>query len=86
MVDVKVTTEGFMKAQKVAEVLLYSFFKFGAEWEGCIFHPAPRPLYPREIEPVHIVQKAGWAPGPVWVWKFSPPTAIRSPDRPARSE
>ena len=26
----------------------------------------PRPLYPRERDLVHIVQEAGWAPGPVW--------------------
>jgi hypothetical protein len=24
------------------------------------------PLYPRERDPVPIVQEAGWAPGPVW--------------------
>jgi hypothetical protein len=28
--------------------------------------PTPRPLYPRERDPVPIVQEAGWAPGPVW--------------------
>ena len=26
----------------------------------------PQPLYPRERDPVPIVQEAGWAPGPVW--------------------
>jgi hypothetical protein len=26
----------------------------------------PRPLYPREREPVPILQEAGWAPRPVW--------------------
>jgi hypothetical protein len=26
----------------------------------------PRPLYPRERNPVSAVQEAGWAPGPVW--------------------
>ena len=26
----------------------------------------PRPLCPRERDPVSIVQKGGWAPGPVW--------------------
>ena len=25
----------------------------------------PLPLFPREIEPVPVVQQAGWAPGPV---------------------
>ena len=26
----------------------------------------PRPLYPRERDPVLIAQEAGWAPGPAW--------------------
>ena len=37
-------------------------------------------------DPVPIVQEAGWAPGPVWTCGKSRPTAIRSPDRPARSQ
>ena len=39
-------------------------------------------------DPVPIVQEAGWAPGTGSgrVRKISPPTGIRSPDRPARSE
>jgi hypothetical protein len=49
--------------------------------------PTPWRLYPREREPVPIVQEAGWAPGPVWTSAENlAPTAIRSPDRPARSE
>jgi hypothetical protein len=37
---------------------------------------------------VLIVHEAGWAPGPVWTGaeKISPPTGIRPPDRPTRSE
>ena len=27
---------------------------------------APAALYPREKDPVPILQEAGWAPGPVW--------------------
>jgi hypothetical protein len=44
---------------------------------------APAAPYPGK-DPVHIVQGAGWAPGPVWrdAGK-SRPTGIRSPDRPA---
>jgi hypothetical protein len=39
-----------------------------------------------EKDPVHIVQEAGWAPGPVWTGaKNLAPTGIRSPDLPARS-
>jgi hypothetical protein len=46
-----------------------------------------RPLYPRERDPVPIVQEAGWAPGPVWTGAENlAPTGIRSPDRPAHSE
>ena len=37
-------------------------------------------------DPVPIVQKAGWAPGPVWTGAENlAPSGIRSPDRPARS-
>jgi hypothetical protein len=46
----------------------------------------PQPLYPRERDPVPIVQEAGWAPGPVWTGAENfAPTGILSPDRPARS-
>jgi hypothetical protein len=39
-------------------------------------------------DPVPIVQEAGWAPGPVWMCakNLAPPTGIRSPDCPARSQ
>jgi hypothetical protein len=30
-------------------------------------HAPAQPLYPPERDPVHIVQGAGWAPGPVWM-------------------
>jgi hypothetical protein len=33
----------------------------------------PRPLYPRERDPVPIVQEAEWAPGPVWTGAENPP-------------
>jgi len=47
----------------------------------------PRPLFTPGKEPVPIVQKAGWATGPVWtVAENLTPTGIRSPDRPARSQ
>ena len=37
-------------------------------------------------DPVPFVQKAGWAPGPVWTGEENvAPTGIRSPDRPVRS-
>ena len=38
-------------------------------------------------DPVPIVQKAGWAAGPVWIGaQILAPTGIRSRDLPARSE
>jgi len=47
----------------------------------------PRPLYPRERDPLPIVQEAGWAPGPVWtVTENHASTRIQSPVRPARNE
>ena len=47
----------------------------------------PRPCFTPGKDPVPIVQEAGWASGPVWTGgKSRPPTGIRSPDRPARSQ
>jgi hypothetical protein len=61
------------------------FFKLGTRW-GWVVNATPWPLY-HERDPVPIVQKAGCAPGPVWVSaKNLAPTRIRSPDCPARSE
>jgi hypothetical protein len=47
----------------------------------------PRPLFTPGKDPVPIVQEAGCAQGRSGqVRKISPPTAIRSPDCPARSQ
>jgi hypothetical protein len=47
----------------------------------------PRPLFTPGKYPVPIVQKAGWAPGPVWTNAENlAPTGIRYPDRPAHSQ
>ena len=47
----------------------------------------PRPLFTPGKDLVHIVQEAGWVPGPVWTGAENlAPTGIRSPDRPARSQ
>ena len=51
----------------------------------------PQPLYPREGDPVPIVQEAGWAPGPSWMGmeNLAPPplpNEIWSLDQPAQSE
>ena len=54
---------------------------------GWVVNATFRPLYPRERDPVLIVQGAVWALGPVWTGAENlVPTGIRSPDRPARSE
>jgi hypothetical protein len=46
-----------------------------------------RPLYTPGKDPVHMVQGARWAPGPVWTGAENlAPTGIRSPDRQARSQ
>jgi hypothetical protein len=54
---------------------------------GWVVNATPRPFYPREREPVPIVQEAGWASEPVWTGAENlASTGTRSPDRPARSE
>jgi len=46
-----------------------------------------RPLYPRERDPLPIVQEGRWAVGPVWTDVEKVALAgIRYPFRPARSE
>jgi hypothetical protein len=52
-----------------------------------VVNATPRPLYPREKNPVPIVYEAGWVPEPVWTGAENvAPSEIRSPDRPVRSE
>jgi hypothetical protein len=55
----------FTLEQARVEVYLYSFFNLGARWWWMV-NAMPRPLYPRERDPVPIVQEAEWAQGPVW--------------------
>ena len=48
---------------------------------GWVVNITPRPLYPREREPVPIVQEAAWAPEPVWASAENiGPSGIRYPD------
>ena len=55
--------------------------------DGVGANATPRPLYPRERDPLPILQEAGQVPGPVWTGAENlAPTGVRSPDRPARSE
>jgi hypothetical protein len=75
---------GHRGARGGEEVQLYSFSTSalgGGGWSA----PRPGRFTPGQ-DPVPSVQAAGWAPGPVWTCeKNLAPTAIRSPDRPARS-
>ena len=54
---------------------------------GWVVMATPRPLYPREKDPVPLLQEAGWASGPVWTGaEYLALTGIRFPDLAARSE
>jgi len=47
----------------------------------------PRPFYPRERDPVPLVQEAGWAPGPIMMGVENPTlSGQRYPTSLARSE
>jgi hypothetical protein len=47
------------------EVYFYSFLNLGEGWK-CVVNATPRPLYPRERDPVTLAQEVGRAPGPAW--------------------
>jgi hypothetical protein len=42
-----------------------SLFILGAKWEW-VLNTTPRPLYPRERDPVFLVRETGCVPGLVW--------------------
>jgi hypothetical protein len=75
-----------MKSYRGLDVQLYSFLNLAA-WRGWVVNATPWPLYPRELPGTHCI--GGWV-GPRGrsgrVWKISPPTGIRFPDRIALSE
>ena len=71
------------RPRRGVEVELYSFFNLGARWGRCS-RPLPGRLTPGE-DPVPI-GLGGPHSRSGRVRKISPPTGIRSPDRPARSE
>ena len=54
----KFTLEQAKEAQRGLEVLLYTFFNLGARW-GWVVHATPRPLYPRERDPVPNGRRLG---------------------------
>jgi hypothetical protein len=74
---VEFTLEQGMKAQRVVEVYLYSFFNLGARW-GWVFNATPRPLYPRKRDPVPFYRRLSRSGR---VRKILPTRGIRSPDR-----
>jgi len=47
-----------MMTQKEGTDKLYSFFNLGARW-GQVFNATPRPLHPRERDPLPIVKEVG---------------------------
>jgi hypothetical protein len=67
---IKFSLEQATKAQRGSRGIAYSFFNLGATRWGWMVNATPRPLYPRERDPVPIVYEAGWAPGPVWTAKI----------------
>jgi hypothetical protein len=58
LLKIKFTLEKAMTAQL--------YFLTSALDGGWVVNPMPRWLYPLDIDPVPIVQEAGWAPGPAW--------------------
>ena len=53
---------------------------------GWVVSSTPRPHFTPGIDPVPIVQEAGWVPGPVWTGGKSHPHRDSIPDHPARSQ
>jgi len=53
-----------MKTGRGVEIKIYSLFNLGAGWR-CVVNVTRRARYPRERDPVPIVEEAGWATGPV---------------------
>ena len=62
---VKFTLEHVTKAQTGSRGIALLFDNLGATC-GWVYNATPRPLYPREEDPVPIEQEAGSVPGPVW--------------------
>ena len=74
--------EGSEGEYRYSSTLCLTSALYGGGWST----PRPGRFTPYKY-PVHIVEEAGWAPGPVWTGAENlAPTGIRYPDRPARSE
>jgi hypothetical protein len=65
-VKVKFALEQAKKAKGGSRgIALLFFLNLCARWRWVV-KVTLRPLYPRERDPVPILQEAGWAPGLVW--------------------
>jgi len=75
-----------MNAHRGVQVLIYSFFNLGSRCRW-VANATPWAVYPRQRDPLPIVQKSGWAPVPIWTSAENlTSTVIRSSDRPVRSK
>ena len=72
-------------AQRVGRGIALLFHDRGTR-RGFVISSTPRPHFIPGKELVPILQKAGWAPGPVWTGGKSRPHRDSIPDRPARSQ
>ena len=72
-------------AQRVGKVIALLFHDRGTR-RGRVVSSMPRPHFTHGKDSVPILQKAGWAPGPVWTGGKSRPHRDSIPDRPARSQ
>ena len=84
-VKVKFILKQAIKAQREIDVELYTFFNVGARWGGWL---PPRPCHfnlGKSLYPLY--RRLGGPQGRSGkMRKISPPTGMRSPDRPARNE
>jgi len=71
-------------AQRVGRGIALLFHDCGTR-KGRVVSRTSRPHFTPGKDPVPIVQKAGWAPEPVWAGGKSRPHRDSIPDRPARS-
>ena len=72
-------------AQRVGRGIALLFHDRGTRREWVV-SSTPRPHFTPGKDPVPILQKAGWPPGPVWTGGKSRPHRDSIPDRPARSQ
>ena len=72
-------------AQRVGRGIALHLHELGTR-RGWVVSTTPRPHFTPSKDPVHILQEAGWAPGPVWMGGKSRPHRDSIPDRPARSQ